>query len=172
MTLTSVMANRLMEERKHKNHNSLKVLWPPLHFSYCSVFVDIEVYSKRKCAQKRETFLHSSLKWLFPCELNNHDQKIRRTPMHDIREHWTTVSTLLGLISSVYRNLHHWEIKPATTEYRADTRQLKRGPGGDRVLRKECRCNLQDTFTLSGCAITIASWFNITCVRYELMAQL
>ena len=42
------------------------------------------------------------------CELNNHDQKIRRTPTHDIREHWTAVSTLLGLISSVYRNLHHW----------------------------------------------------------------
>ena len=28
--------------------------------------------------------------------------------MHDIREHWIAVSTLLGLISSVYRNLHHW----------------------------------------------------------------
>ena len=24
------------------------------------------------------------------------------------REHWTSVSTLLGLISSVYRNIHHW----------------------------------------------------------------
>ena len=42
------------------------------------------------------------------CELNYHDQKIRRTPTHDIREHWTAVSTLLGLISSVYRNLDHW----------------------------------------------------------------
>ena len=42
------------------------------------------------------------------CELNYHDQKIRRTPTHDTREHWTAVSTLLGLISSVYRNLHHW----------------------------------------------------------------
>ena len=40
--------------------------------------------------------------------MNYHDQKIRRTPTHDIREHWTAVSTLLGLISSVYRNLHHW----------------------------------------------------------------
>ena len=40
------------------------------------------------------------------CELNYHDQKIRRTPTHDIREHWTAVSTLLDLISSVYRNLH------------------------------------------------------------------
>ena len=42
------------------------------------------------------------------CDLNYHDQKIRRTLMHDIRKHWTAVSTLLGLISSVYRNLHHW----------------------------------------------------------------
>ena len=28
--------------------------------------------------------------------------------MYDIREHWTAVSTLLGLISSVYCNLHYW----------------------------------------------------------------
>ena len=45
--------------------------------------------------------------WLLK-ELNYHDQKIRRTPTHDTREHWTAVLTLLGLISSVYRNLHHW----------------------------------------------------------------
>ena len=32
----------------------------------------------------------------------------RGTPMHDIRKHWSTVSTLLGLISSVYRDLNHW----------------------------------------------------------------
>ena len=37
-------------------------------------------------------------------ELNYHDQKIHRTPTHDIREHWTAISTLLGLVSSVYRN--------------------------------------------------------------------
>ena len=42
------------------------------------------------------------------CELNYHDKKIRRTPTHDIRERWTAVSTLLGLISSVCRNLHRW----------------------------------------------------------------
>ena len=34
--------------------------------------------------------------------------EIHRTPTHDIREHWIAVSTLLGLISSVYPNLHHW----------------------------------------------------------------
>ena len=43
-------------------------------------------------------------------ELNYHDQKIRRTPTHDIWEHWTPVSTLLSLISSVYHNLHHWRL--------------------------------------------------------------
>ena len=46
----------------------------------------------------------------FCCELNYHDQKIRRTIMHDIQKHWTTVLTLLGLISSVYCNLHHWRL--------------------------------------------------------------
>ena len=40
-------------------------------------------------------------------ELNYYDQKIQRTPMHDIQKHWTAVSTLLGLISSVYRDVHH-----------------------------------------------------------------
>ena len=40
-------------------------------------------------------------------ELNYHDQKILRTPTHDLREHWTTVSTLLGVITNVYRNFHH-----------------------------------------------------------------
>ena len=29
------------------------------------------------------------------CELNYHDPKIRRTLAHDIRKHWTAVSTLL-----------------------------------------------------------------------------
>ena len=43
----------------------------------------------------------------FDCELNYHDQKVRRTPTHDIRKYWTAVSTLLSLISSVYGDLHH-----------------------------------------------------------------
>ena len=30
------------------------------------------------------------------------------TPTHDIQEHWTAVSTLFGLISSVDRNQHNW----------------------------------------------------------------
>ena len=40
--------------------------------------------------------------------LNYHDQKIRRTLTHNIRKHWTAVSALLGLISNVYHDLHHW----------------------------------------------------------------
>ena len=44
-------------------------------------------------------------KWRLYCELNFHDQKIWRTLTHGIRKHWTAVSTLLDLISSVYRDL-------------------------------------------------------------------
>ena len=42
------------------------------------------------------------------CKLNDHDQKIRQTFTHDIRKHLTAVSIWLGLISSVYRDLHPW----------------------------------------------------------------
>ena len=45
---------------------------------------------------------------ILTCELNYHDQKIRRTLKQYIRKHWTAVSTLLGIINSVYHNLHHW----------------------------------------------------------------
>ena len=38
------------------------------------------------------------------CEMNYHDQKIRRTLTHDTGKHWTAVSTLLGLISRTYRD--------------------------------------------------------------------
>ena len=30
-----------------------------------------------------------------------------RTFMHDLRKQWTAISTFLGLISSVYRDLYH-----------------------------------------------------------------
>ena len=42
------------------------------------------------------------------CELNYHNQKIRRMPVHDIQKHWTAVSTLLGLTNSIYHDLPHW----------------------------------------------------------------
>ena len=45
------------------------------------------------------------------CELNYRDQKIWQTLMHNIRKHWTAVLILLGLISSVYHDLHHWRSK-------------------------------------------------------------
>ena len=41
------------------------------------------------------------------CVLNYHDQKIRRTLARDIQDHQRAVSTLLGLIRSVYRDLPH-----------------------------------------------------------------
>ena len=44
------------------------------------------------------------------CDLNYPDKKIRQTPTHDIRKHWTAVSTLSGLIGSVYHDLHHWRL--------------------------------------------------------------
>ena len=52
------------------------------------------------------------------CELNYHDQKIWRTLTHDIRKHWTAVSTLLCTISSVHHALHHWRSnqRPQTAE--------------------------------------------------------
>ena len=46
------------------------------------------------------------------CELNCYYQKIRQTLVRNIRKHWTTVLTLLGLISSVYHDLHHWRSNP------------------------------------------------------------
>ena len=54
-------------------------------------------------------------------KLNYPDQKIRQILVHNIWNHWTVVSTLLGLISSVYRDL---DIKSATTECRAETLPL------------------------------------------------
>ena len=42
---------------------------------------------------------------------------------------------------------------------------------GDRVLCKEYGCNLQDAFRLIGGAITMTSWFGITCVRCGLVPQ-
>ena len=34
----------------------------------------------------------------------------RKPGKHSVRhmEHWTAISTLLGIISSLYRDLHHW----------------------------------------------------------------
>ena len=53
---------------------------------------------------KKKTFL----KQFVYCELNYHNQKIQRILTHDIQKHWTAVSTLLRLISSVYCDLHYW----------------------------------------------------------------
>ena len=54
----------------------------------------------------------------FICKLNYHDQKIQQTLACNIQNHWTTISILLDLISSVYRNLSHWRSnqRPLNTE--------------------------------------------------------
>ena len=76
------------------------------------------------------------------CKLNYHVQKIRQTPARDIQNHWTAVSTLLGLLSSLHHDLPHLG---------------RRGPGGDRVLCKKYGCNLLDTFRLIGRTIAMTS---------------
>ena len=58
---------------------------------------------KQKTTKKQSEFLI-----IRQIAIELHDQKICRTPTHNIREHWTADSTLLGLISSLYRNLHQW----------------------------------------------------------------
>ena len=63
-----------------------------------------------KLLKDKGTFFFLEVEELY-CELNYHDQKIRWTLMHDMRKHWTAVSTLLGLISSVYCDHHHWRSK-------------------------------------------------------------
>ena len=55
----------------------------------------------------RTIFFLLSTKFVYR-ELNYHDQKIQRTLVRDIWKHWTAVSTLLSLISSVYCDLPHW----------------------------------------------------------------
>ena len=75
------------------------------------------------------------------CELNYRDQKIRRTLTHDVRKHWTDVSILIGLISSVLRDLHNWRSKPATTDCRVETLQLSPqsiSHTSDTKLRSHC----------------------------------
>ena len=53
--------------------------------------------------QSRDIFKHER-----SCVFNYHDQKIRQTFARDICKHWTAVSILLGLISSVYHDLPLW----------------------------------------------------------------
>ena len=59
------------------------------------------------------------------CELYYHNQKIRQTIAQNTLKRWKPVSTLFGLISSVYCDLPSLEIKPATTECRAETLPLR-----------------------------------------------
>ena len=51
-------------------------------------------------------FPNSVKHFFITCELNY--QKIRQIPKNGIWEHWTAVSTFLGVLSWLYRNPHHW----------------------------------------------------------------
>ena len=70
------------------------------------------------------------------CELNYHDQKIWRTLAYDIWKHFTAVSTLLGLISSVYHNLQHWRSNLQTQSQNSTTEPSVH------ITHKWCQINL------------------------------
>ena len=53
-------------------------------------------------------FIVQKTNWYNHCELNYHDLKICRTPVCNIRKHWTAFSTLLGRISSVCHDILKW----------------------------------------------------------------
>ena len=87
---------------------------------FCSNFLSFSPPPKKKCHPSRYFQIGPSrcLRWkiskeneisTFYMKLNYHDQKIRRTLTHDIQKHWTAISTLIGVISSVYRDLHRWK---------------------------------------------------------------
>ena len=99
------------------------------------------------CANAFEKVMNPSVLSTNFGELNYHDQEIRRTPTHNIQEHWTAVSAWLGLISSVYRTIHH---------YRSNQRPQNAVP------------KLYNWAT----SLYRTSWFGVICRRYELVAQL
>ena len=74
----------------------------------CEYYVRFQLRSEKNLHQVYiYIYIYIKVEELY-CELNYHDQKTWRTPTHDIRKHWTAVSTLLGLINNVYYDLHHW----------------------------------------------------------------
>ena len=116
------------------------------------------------------------------CELNYHDQKIQWTLTHDIRNHWTIVSTFLGLssivdLASLVCDIDWWfscrvsalqSLVVGSKSSYGDhgihcwwdlirSKQLSSGPRGDRVLCKEYGSNVQDTFRLTGRAVIMTS---------------
>ena len=58
-------------------------------------------------------------------ELNYYAQKIRQTPTHDIRKHWTAVSTVLAVYTVISTSGdstsdHRWQSWKSTTEPTVD----------------------------------------------------
>ena len=68
--------------------------------------------------------------------ITTHDQKTRRTLTHDIGKHGTSVSTWLGLISSVYHDLHPW-----ISNQRPQIAELKHYNWANRPYRTEVTSN-------------------------------
>ena len=46
--------------------------------------------------------------------------------MHVIRKHWRAVLTLLGLISCVYRDLHHWRSNQGPHKKKKEKKKKKK----------------------------------------------
>ena len=82
-----------------KSSNKNKMKEKLAYFNYNANFS----FNKSKHLKTRCTFSFLSrgiILWIeLPCPEN---------PASDIQKHWTAVSTLLGLISSIYRDLPHW----------------------------------------------------------------
>ena len=110
-------------------------------------------------------------------EFNYHDQNIRQTLAHDIQIHWTAVSILLDFIIRVHGDLFDWrsnkrpqiaqsinlnvscKLHPYSLQgtWLPPRPRLPKRIKGERVLCKEYKCNLQDTFKLIGHAIAMTS---------------
>ena len=92
--------------------NKHRTLWSQVGRSPpCSLDTKLRLMQESKCTTKI-TLLYNVFTFFFfleyvgtkpkRCYLNQHSQKIRQTLAH---KHWTALSTLLGLISSVDRDL-------------------------------------------------------------------
>ena len=96
--------------------------------------------------------------------------------MRDIWKHWTVVSTLLGLINSVYRDLPNWKSNQWPQIVEAKLYLWAINPHHTQVevtvsSVKSMDVTLQDTFRSIGHAITMTSWLSITFVQCRLVAQ-
>ena len=78
-------------------------------------------------------------------KLNYHDQKIRQTLASDTQKQWTAASTLLGLISSVYRDLS--PTGDRTSDHRIQSRN---SPAEPSIHNTHKRCQINSSWQLRG----------------------